>query len=109
MDRKPAFRLYTLGSSGLRQGAIGADWHGRASAHHQTLGDETRNRAKEKAPDPLWIGRLDVVRTSGGQVLKTLPVTTKGPTERTGFRIFRREVEDTAGFRRLGTVEPATE
>ena len=64
---------------------------------------------QKKAPDPLGIGRLDVVRTSGGQVLKTLPVTTKGPTERSVFRTFRREVEDTASFRRLGTVEPAAE
>ena len=93
----------------IEREAIGADWHASASTNHQTLEDETGNRVKEKAPDPFWVGRLDVVRTSGGQVLKTLPVTTKGPTERTGFQLFRREVEDTAGFRRLGTVEPATE
>ena len=53
MSQKPAFRLYTLCSFGLSKGAICANWHGSASDHHQTWGDETGNQAKEKTPDPL--------------------------------------------------------
>ena len=66
-----------------------------------------RKSGKEKAPDPLWIGRLDVVRTSGGQVL--LPIATKSATERTVFQVFRRKVEDAASLRCFGSVEATTE
>ena len=58
------------------------------------------------APDPLSDRAPGIVGTSGGQALLR---ATEGATELTGLFICRREVEDTAGLRSLGPVEPAAE
>ena len=107
MDQKPAFRLYTLGSFGLskvRYALVGMEAPRPIVKHgvtNQEIGQKKRRPIHSRSG--AWI----LSGLSGGQVL--LLITTKGPTERTGFRIFRRKVEDTASFRRLGSVEPAAE
>ena len=92
----------------VEQGAICADRHGSASAYYQTRGDETENRVKKRRP----------IRNRSGawywqdvrcQSLVLIAIATKRATERTILQVFRRKVEDTTGFRRLGTVEAAIE